>query len=127
MAENGNGHSNGGGVSVARLSVPAIQAFLVIVAAISVAGTFTAIWIGILGRIAALETKVDSVSSRILGDRYPGWHRRDMFEWCLQTEAVNASSEWRCFDPFLLPSGREESPIALLRPDVNRHGKTDRR
>lgn len=123
MAENGNG--NGNGVTVGRLSVPAVQAFLVIVAAISVAGTFTAIWLGILGRIALLETKVESVSGRILGDRYPGWHRRDQFEWCLQTEAINP--QWQCFDPFLLPSGKEEGPTSLLRPTVMRERKTDRR
>jgi hypothetical protein len=73
---------DGNGVDIRRLSVPAALAFAVIIASISVAGTFAAIWSGFLGRLAAVEGKPAGVS------------RQELIEWCLTTEIVNPG--WHC-------------------------------
>lgn len=115
---------SGAEIDVRRLSIPVVLAFMV--AAACVGGTTTIIFIRIndLSRIAQLEAKLTTLDGRILGDRYPGWHRITMYQWCLQTERIN--NDWQCFDPYMLPSGKEEHAYPMLHPEVNRRLKTSR-
>lgn len=103
-------------VDIRRVSIPVILAFMVAAACIGATATVIFIRINDLSRMAALEAKVELMERRIVGDRFPAWHRVTMYLWCLQTEKINTG--WKCHDPYLLPSGVEDGPVSMLRPPI---------
>ena len=68
-----------------------------------------------------LKADIDALDKIVLGDKFPGWHRHDMFMWCLLTERINRG--WICYDPYQIPKATQSEPGAFLRPwatSVNR-------
>lgn len=99
MAENG---ANGNGFDLRKLS---FQALWAIVIAVASSAASLIIWQGsVNSRLAALEARNKQIDTGHYAWRFP-----DMWAWCIATENLNEN--WRCSDPYAIPSSSGDPPL----------------